>query len=716
MTALVAALVVVLVGGCITVTRVPVGSPADSPAAGVTPPIVNGHADESALTPPILDEGNVPAPADPTTPITGHLQLGPVTNVATQTIGSAGGTIEANGLRLQVPDGALDAATPFSVTQAPISAADFGGLVTPLTPLYAVDNGDAALSEVVTVTLSTTVPDGAVALAFYYDDATGTLSPLSPLGEDATSITAGATHFSSFFGGLVDMAKLDPIVDSGFRPGVDDWQFTNRGSYVAFGGHCLGQSMSAAWYYVNQRRAAHASSLYGLFDNNGASTKTPALDQDDSQGYRLASTFQVEAGSLPWLDSIYAAQGAIAKADDAYTYAAFKVAIAFSGEPQVIGMRHQARAGGHAMIVYRVTPEWLIIADPNYPAQYRAIRYDAATGFGSYLSGANAAEIATKGPTSYTKFAFLPWRGDSTIEAALAKDWADFENNKAGDAVFPKYALEALAGTDAAGTETWVPLVDGYTSQEKQLKIRLRDPTNANDVTMRVYDGTSTTVLGAWNAVQTINLKDGDTPLGIAIYFSKPQWSAWGYVDFVRLNVVRGSQGGWRLSGGGMEVARHGPTAPGYSWAVTASAGSITSTVTPPTPITHPVTVSIGWTVPTTLIPFADRGPSSVPGDGYLLINPVIGFGASSPLGESSNSVASVSASLWVLDHQPAPGLVGTATGAMLMADGSVVESGPQDVQVPSYTPGTRMWLEVQVNHEGAEIIYQYAYDWTGQP
>ncbi len=485
--------------------------------------------------PPLLEEGDVPPAEDPTPPVTGHLAVGAAAGLASQVIGAAGGTIEANGLRLEFPAGALAADTQVSVTQAPVESADFGDIFTPLTPLYTIDTGDAVLAAPVIVTLPATVPDGAMALAFYYDDAAGTLTPLSPIDADATSITAGAIHFSGIVGGAFRDAKT--TADSGFRPGIDDWQFTNRGSYVARGGHCEGQSISAIWYYVVQRRMAGASRLYGVYDNNAAPDKTPTLHWDDSDGIRLASIIQVD----PVADAVANQQAYAREANpnDPLTYAAFRAAFALSAEPQLIWMATADQTSGHAMIVYRVTPDRLFVADPNYPARLRTISYDAGAGrFATFGSGANAADIAANGVKQYTRITFVPWRALRS-EAALAARWAEFEDNKAGDVLFPKYELEALAGVDEAGTEVWVPLVDGYTSQDKQLKIRVRDPANANSVAIKVFPGTSTTPLGDFAAEQTVDLKDGDTPLGIQVDFAKPGWTSWEYVDFARVTIRR---------------------------------------------------------------------------------------------------------------------------------------------------------------------------------
>jgi hypothetical protein len=215
---------------------------------------------EAASAPLPGPEGDDPVPAlDETTPPKGTLTVGAASNLASKTIGAAGGTIEGGGLKLDFPGGAFVADTPVKVTQAPITAADFGGLVTPLTPLYTVEAGDADLATPVTVTLKATVPDGATAMAFYRDEATGSLTPLTPVSRDATSITAVAPHFSMVFGGTFDETTVSQVANSGFLPGRDDWEFTNEGSYVVPGGHCEGQTISAIWYYVAQRKAGAAA-------------------------------------------------------------------------------------------------------------------------------------------------------------------------------------------------------------------------------------------------------------------------------------------------------------------------------------------------------------------------------------------------------------------------------------------------------------------------
>ncbi|GAB1371795.1 hypothetical protein MASR1M45_18570 [Candidatus Kapaibacterium sp.] len=49
------------------------------------------------------------------------------------------------------------------------------------------------------------------------------------------------------------LIKQTPVISSGFRLGVDDWEFVNRGSYISPGGHCAGQTMGALWYYYEMK-------------------------------------------------------------------------------------------------------------------------------------------------------------------------------------------------------------------------------------------------------------------------------------------------------------------------------------------------------------------------------------------------------------------------------------------------------------------------------
>ncbi len=489
-------------------------TPVESPVPAVSPAPVEspGIAEDPWAIPPIPKAGDIPG-NEATEPITGHLTLGPETHLATATISTAGGAFEAGGLHVEVPTAALTDDTTFEVTQAQITGSGFGDLVTPVTPLYLVDDGGAALGEPVTLTLPATIPDGAVAMASSYDDAAGVITPLIPIAQDATTLTVGATHFSGVFGGLLDLTKMPSTVDSGFRPGIDDWTFPNEGSYAAKGGHCEGQSLSAIWYYINQRRKDSAMPLHEVGDNNDAAAKTPDFWSDDSNAYRFVSI--VHNGPVAVLKTYLFFRNMWNNTNDRMAYNAFWAAIALTGEPQLIRISSAPNTGGHTMIVYRVTPDRLYIADPNYPGRLRTIRYDTLTGkLGPYSSGDNATSIAAAGATNYIKFGYVPWETSKTSDT-IAGHWAEYQAGVAGDAIFPAYTLEALAGKDAQGADTWVPLVDGYQTTEEQLTFRLHDPAGVDDLRMWVYRGTSATPARPPGDKVTIDLQDGANPIGV---------------------------------------------------------------------------------------------------------------------------------------------------------------------------------------------------------
>jgi hypothetical protein len=547
---LIALAVLGLVGACTNTASPNPAGPNDSgsPSALATAPIIDGLADLAALTPPVPEEGTVP-PAEETTPITGRIEIEAATDLAVGSIGAAGGTVGAKGFEIQVPEGSLAADTSFSVTSSTITAQDFGDAVTPLTPLYFVDDGETAFAAPVTVVIPMKIPDGATAMAFSFDDQAGTITPLIPISQDATSLTVGATHFSGLFGALVDLVKLPKIVDSGFRPGVDDWQFTNYGSYASPGGHCEGQSVSAIWYYVTQRRAGGAPALSGIYDNNDSTAKTPFFWKDDSNGYRFASTVNEDPIAVPFTYSFF--KKMMWKSPDGrLTYDAFRTAIALSSQPQLIRISTAMNEGGHTMVVYRVEEDRLYVGDPNYPGRFRTIPYDAATGkLGPYSSGDSAGSIAANGATVYTLFAYVPWQASSS-EVGMAARWTEFKAGTSGNDVFPSYALETQT-KDAAGQEVWVPLVSGYRAPDPKITIRLRDPAATDKVRLEVYRDISPDLAAPSGKRVTIDLAEGANPLGFAEYGAQPTWGQWQYVNFVRLTVMRPDANPTPAAGGG---------------------------------------------------------------------------------------------------------------------------------------------------------------------
>ncbi len=372
----------------------------------------------------------------------GTIKTGKSVTVASSTVAPSGGTVSVvkpgdplDGLSIVVPSASYASTTSFEVSYAPVTSQSFGADFNPVTPLIQVENGGAYSDELMEVKVPVSVPPDSFAMGFIYDDATGKLEGMPLVAQDATSITLGTRHFSSFVVSMIKKSALDTTVNTGFQPGVDDWSFTNYGSYIAPGGHCAGQSMTAMWYYVTQPDGAQAH-LYGRYDNNGQSPGTPALWQDDSLGYRFASVVQKE---YEWNTQRQVFWQKLSALDDAVTRNLFVYSMLVTGEPQMTGIWSSA-GGGHAMVVYGAAGGLLYIADPNYPGNIdRRIQFvDGA--FKPYNSGANAAEIAAGNGKAYESIEY--WAKSAIVDYPhIAARWGELKSGTVGNGVFPTYRL-----------------------------------------------------------------------------------------------------------------------------------------------------------------------------------------------------------------------------------------------------------------------------------
>ena len=606
------ALIAVIVGGCITVlSPVPNGSPTDSTAADTGLAVLNLPPPDPNATPMAIEEPNVPSgpvvtplPIEhPATPATGTLTLGDSSSVQSIQLGADGSstTVSApgepwDGLKIDFPAGAWPGAT-LQVSAQPITGSTFGDLVTPISPLYTVSGAEGMAPLPVTLMIPAVIPDDSFAMGFFYDGS-GHLEGMPLLAEDATSVTVATEHFSAVFLSLVKKALLETTIDSGFRPGVDDWQFTNYGSYVAKGGHCAGQALTEAWYYIERRLKAGAAPLHGLFDNNGGEP-TPSMWQDDSHGYRLASVAQRQINDTWNSNAVYMfLRGWRVSHFDALQYDAFRYAMAVTGEPQLVNLWDAQNGNGHTMLVWLVTPRGLYVADPNYPAGLAATRvipFDSNSGkFGTYSSGANALAIAQGSEVSYTEFvymaktAFVDWPG-------LAADWAAFDAGTIGNGVFPSYKIMAFDEEH----RVWNELTDGYATDGPELAVYIAGPGNVEFTGATAYRGMTTIGSGGGsrqlrNGSFYISLIPGDNDVGFSVVFSQQGWVRtvssnqvrdWLYVDFARMHITLGSAPSSTAAPGGRWVLTStepagGPSAssyekPGEKLTVDSSSGRI---------------------------------------------------------------------------------------------------------------------------------------------
>lgn len=481
---------------------------------------------------------------------TGDIVTGPVSFVGSGIVEPSGGIVIArdpagplDGLELSVPAGAYPKALQVNISYAPVAGHTFGEHFNPVTPLIIVENGGQYSDELITMRIPVEIPENHFAMAFYYDDEKGTLEGIPSSSIEGDSITVVTRHFSSLLVSVIRNTVLDDLlkdgIDSGFRPGGDDWQFVNRGSYIVPNGHCAGQSVSAMWYYC-EKPDGNDAFLWNLYDNNGNDPATPDLWQDDSYGYRFASTVQQD---IRWGKFEVDFQRALRGQDDEAHFKAFAYAIMLTGEPQYVGISSSA-GGGHAMIAWRVDSKGMAIADPNYPGDTgRRIDYKDGV-FTPYNSGANADEIAAGNGRAYesigymAKTAMIDW-------SLLSSRWEEFKAGTIGNDRFPAYEVRVV---DNEGTV--IPLADGYESESDRIKVTVQSTSTA--IGTRIFINGTRVPVGEDGKYPLV---EGNNLLGVDVWGelgTGTENASWEYIDFKYFNVWYGPKEttgckGWTL-------------------------------------------------------------------------------------------------------------------------------------------------------------------------
>jgi hypothetical protein len=488
---------------------------------------------------------------------TGEFTLGQKVDLVSQSISNDGGGVVVSkpgdpldGFLVGVPPQSSVAGRTFKVSYAPVTKQTFGDDFAAASPLITVDNGGVYSDELMYVRVPVKIPEGYLAMGFLYDEKTKQLEGMPLITQDAGSITVATRHFSNFLIGMINRAKLKENVDSGFTPGIDDWQFTNYGSFIAPGGHCEGQSLSEMWYYCTQPDGKDYC-LYGRYDNNGNQPSTPALWQDDSLGYRFVSTVHAANNSFIGTKGSTAYDtwaGLAGRAwkqvnnkwqwtnvpeliSDGTTRDLFTFAIQMTGEPQLIKIQDDSGGGGHTMVVYKTVGNALYIADPNYPGNTdrKVIYYSGENKFKPYNSGANRAAIEAGKGVSYSHIMYF---SKSTLVewGTISKLWAEFKKGSIGNDKFPAYKI---VYRDDAGR--YQELTEGKTFNIN--KVLLGIDFNGTMAGLNIYrDG----VFLQWDADGKYELKPGNNLLGV--YVTKKIGNENLYVDFKYINVKFGDE------------------------------------------------------------------------------------------------------------------------------------------------------------------------------
>ncbi|MEE9430117.1 MAG: hypothetical protein V3V16_03690, partial [Melioribacteraceae bacterium] len=426
------------------------------------------------------EESNPIDPVEKDKPLTGTVSTGEFTKEITKDIGTGGGTIEIsnskspiNGFKITVPQKGYGETRNFSISTATITNHKLGDNFNPISPLITIKNGGGYSEIPMQIKIPIAKKSDEFIIAFLYDEVTGKIEALPVIELDASSITVETRHFASSSLSENNLGKTDnlaltnlvvssikesillgqTILNTGFSPGVDDWEFPNYGSYLSTGGHCAGQAITAMWYFYEKRLKGEPQ-LFHNFDRVNEEEEPGFLWEDNPLGYRFASTIQEDFSWAGWVKDIN-----IQSMNPKLTWLTFIASILFTGEPQFVLLYSTTEKAGHAMIVYKinVSEGKLYIADPNYPNNHssngthseRIITYSN----GKLLPYNSLLKVGNPGIVFdqigyFAKTANIKWN-------QISKRYKELEQKTIGNDRLPEYDL--YVKTDS----TLFPLVDG---------------------------------------------------------------------------------------------------------------------------------------------------------------------------------------------------------------------------------------------------------------
>lgn len=494
------------------------------------------------------------------------LTVGEETKELTQDIGPGGGSIiisntesVLNGMEIIIPSEGYSNSRTYSISSSKIIDHKLGKYVNPVSPLISIKNGGGYSDMPIKIKVSIHKEPDEFLIGFLFNEVTGELEALPVVELEDSYIIVETRHFAlssiksdlslkktsnaEAIGNLIissikeSVLSGQTVISSGFTPGIDDWEFPNWGSYIASGGHCAGQSVTAMWYFY-EKKLKGAPSLYHQFDSFCNSEKPNFIWQDNPFGYRLASTVQEDAvwGRLFNLQS---------NIPDLLVWKCFIFEMLRTGNPQFVGIINTVPGvgGGHALIAYKVnvTEGKIYVADPNYPNNrsinginsVRIINYSNNM-FQPYPSYANVGDpgIEYDQIRYYSTSTIFDW-------SKIGERYREFEDKTIGNDRFPQYVLYFKKGTDNDLFN------DGLTVYEDTLKLFCKNenipgfiPGTDRLQHIWIFDSNGTYYNKSdANGIVKVLLNPGENKFGISIYGYINTQKPNKFVDFKWVNV-----------------------------------------------------------------------------------------------------------------------------------------------------------------------------------
>jgi len=358
------------------------------------------------------------------------LVLGPAVAIVHGEVPASGGVLKfddlgdpLDGLVLEVREDSYDHPVTVNIFYHPIEReSELAGLDI-ISPLIVVDHGGQPSQEALVLRIPVYMRVRFFTSVYAYDEQTGKIEALPVLEIDKSTVTVAAQSLSMLFvteHALEDLDSLD--VDSGYRPGVDTWQFQNQGSYLTPRGNSWGMSVSSLWYYVDGPRSNGNPRLWGQYEGGpSAESPTSGFWQDDVRGLAVATAIQQayeREREGRYYDLVYEMHRtdtgmvgliSLRLTFDEVTFYTVADAIALTHEPQLLSACADHGVQCQTLVAYKVLGPSIWVADPNdYQAHPRervlTLRYGK---FEPYRGYENLLDRAAGVETEYKKVSFL---------------------------------------------------------------------------------------------------------------------------------------------------------------------------------------------------------------------------------------------------------------------------------------------------------------------
>jgi len=483
---------------------------------------------------------------------------GPIDIVMNQVpLGPQGGDLKVvkagsplNGLTISVPSGAFSGTTIWTVSEMKDVRPTLPSSVRQVGATIQIQNGQRYAQEPFFLAIPIQVRADSAVAAFMRDPATGTFELIPTIARTDTSLVVMTQHLSADMlvipetGAALHMSGpasagvpptgeiqiflvgtpldgFDTRIVTSFRPGVDDWEFSNYGTELTPAGYCSGSTFTALVHHYNRKGSKGA--LYGLYD------RLSSIEPDNPDGIRMASVMQRESNWSGTADQVVVlkAQQRLATLGQALggpgwmqvQLQSLQLAILATSKAQLLGIYRPGWVEGHSIIAFEIEPGFpngrVHVADPNEPGLGRTIQV-----FNNALQPFEFSRNSLAPSATYTNLIVMGATSLVPLHRINAR-FVELEAETAGDAEFPEAWLEARDPVDTA----WHKITGTVKTASDHVILRTMCPRCAwarsqaepERAITRVYDDQGLPVVSDLSAADGANvpLEDGVNDFGV---------------------------------------------------------------------------------------------------------------------------------------------------------------------------------------------------------